>query len=244
MTTEPMAAAPPRATVHGYPRQGGGRELKHAIEGYWTGSVAAADLHTIAADLRRANWRQLVDAGIDEVPTGDFSYYDHVLDASVMVGAIPDRHRAAVDADPLDGYFAMARGTQQAPPLEMTKWYDTNYHYLVPELGPDTVFSLDPDKPLSEFTEAKDAGVITRPVLVGPVTFLLLAKPAADAGDGFVPLSLLDSIVPLYAEVLQKLRYAGAEWVQLDEPALVLDQPPAVLDAVRQASSPTTEGER
>ena len=234
MTTEPMAAAPPRATVHGYPRQGGGRELKHAIEGYWTGSVAAADLHTIAADLRRANWRQLVDAGIDEVPTGDFSYYDHVLDASVMVGAIPDRHRAAVDADPLDGYFAMARGTQQAPPLEMTKWFDTNYHYLVPELGPETVFRADPAKQVAELTEALALGLNPRPVLLGPVTYLLLARPTPGAA-GFQPLTLLDRLLPVYAEILTALWAAGASWVQLDEPALVQDRTPAELRATANA---------
>ena len=145
MTTKSAAAAA-RATVYGYPRQGPNRELKKAIEGYWKGRVDADALRATAADLRRANWQQLAEAGIHEVPTGDFSYYDHVLDTTVMVGAIPDRHRAAVEADALDGYFAMARGTQDVAPLEMTKWFDTNYHYLVPELGPDTVFTADSDQ--------------------------------------------------------------------------------------------------
>ncbi len=233
-TTDPTS----RATVYGYPRQGSNRELKKATEAYWAGTSDAASLLEATRRLRQERLALLRDAGIEEIPSNDFSLYDHVLDTAVVLGAIPPRHRSAVPdvstpKGKLDRYFAMARGTADAEPLEMTKWFDTNYHYLVPELGPDTAFSLDPDKPLSEFTEARDAGVITRPVLVGPVTFLLLAKPASDAGDGFEPLSLLDRIVPLYAELLQTLRAAGAEWVQLDEPALVLDQPAAVLDAVR-----------
>ncbi|HEV7627434.1 MAG TPA: 5-methyltetrahydropteroyltriglutamate--homocysteine S-methyltransferase, partial [Streptomyces sp.] len=131
MTPKPAAAAS-SATVHGYPRQGPDRELKKAIEGYWKDRVTADALHRTAAELRRDNWQQLADAGVREVPSGDFSLYDHVLDTSVMVGAIPARHRAAVEADALEGYFAMARGTQDVAPLEMTMWFDTNYHYLVP----------------------------------------------------------------------------------------------------------------
>ncbi|GHG52505.1 5-methyltetrahydropteroyltriglutamate--homocysteine S-methyltransferase [Streptomyces griseocarneus] len=223
------------ATVHGYPRQGAGRELKKAVEGYWAGRVSAGELRRTAAGLRREAWRQLADAGVQEVPTGDFSLYDHVLDTTVMVGAVPERHRALVAEDPLDGYFAMARGTQQAPPLEMTKWFDTNYHYLVPELGPGTVFTADSAKPVGELREALDAGHAARPVLVGPVTYLLLAKPAPGTAPDFQPLTLLDRLLPVYAEVLADLRAAGAEWVQLDEPALVQDQPPAVLNAAARA---------
>lgn len=233
--TDRIATPPSRATVHGYPRQGQGRELKKAVEGYWAGRVTADALHTTAAGLRRTAWRQLTEAGVDEVPTGDFSLYDHVLDTTVMVGAIPERHRAAVRDNALDGYFAMARGTQEAPPLEMTKWFDTNYHYLVPELGPDTVFTADPAKPLGELREALALGHTARPVLVGPVTYLLLAKPAPGAPADFQPITLLDRLLPVYARVLAELRAAGAEWVQLDEPALVQDQPPAVLSAATRA---------
>ncbi|KOU38799.1 hypothetical protein ADK54_27640 [Streptomyces sp. WM6378] len=125
MTTKPAAAAA-HATVYGYPRQGPNRELKKAIEGYWKGRVGAPELRRTAAELRAATWRQLAEAGVHEVPTGDFSYYDHVLDTSVMVDAVPDRHREAVAADAMDGYFAMARGSQDVAPLEMTKWFDTN----------------------------------------------------------------------------------------------------------------------
>lgn len=234
MTAQPAAAAA-RATVYGYPRQGQNRELKKAVEGYWKGRVDAGALRRTAADLRRSNWRQLADAGIHEVPSGDFSFYDHVLDTSVMVGAVPERHRAAVDADALDGYFAMARGTQDVAPLEMTKWFDTNYHYLVPELGPDTVFTADSAKQVAEFGEALALGLTARPVLVGPVTYLLLAKPAPGVAAGFEPLTLLDRLLPVYAEILADLRAAGADWVQLDEPALVQDRTPAELNAAARA---------
>ncbi|WP_217197765.1 5-methyltetrahydropteroyltriglutamate--homocysteine S-methyltransferase [Streptomyces buecherae] len=234
MTTTSASAAH-RATVYGYPRQGPNRELKKAVEGYWRGRVDAATLRETAAGLRREVWRQLADAGLHEVPTGDFSYYDHVLDTSVMVGAVPDRHRAAVAADALDGYFAMARGTQDSAPLEMTKWFDTNYHYLVPELGPDTVFAADSTKQVAEASEATALGLAARPVLLGPVSYLLLAKPAPDVAADFAPLTLLDRLLPVYAEVLADLRAAGARWVQLDEPALVQDRTPAELNAAARA---------
>ncbi|WP_407554706.1 5-methyltetrahydropteroyltriglutamate--homocysteine S-methyltransferase [Streptomyces sp. Pv4-95] len=246
--TAKSAAAAARATVYGYPRQGQHRELKKAIEGYWKGRVGADALRQTAAELRRANWQQLADAGVHEVPSGDFSYYDHVLDTSVMVGAVPERHRAAVGADaspssrlrssrgcPIDVYFAMARGTQEVVPLEMTKWFDTNYHYLVPELGPDTVFTADSTKQVAELKEALALGHAARPVLVGPITYLLLAKPAPGVAADFEPLTLLDRLLPVYAEVVADLRAAGAEWVQLDEPALVQDRTPAELNAAARA---------
>ncbi|MFJ9309486.1 5-methyltetrahydropteroyltriglutamate--homocysteine S-methyltransferase [Streptomyces cyaneofuscatus] len=234
MTAKPAAAAA-RATVYGYPRQGQNRELKKAIEGYWKGRVDADTLRETAAELRRGTWQQLAEAGVHEVPTGDFSYYDHVLDTSVMVGAVPERHREAVRTDALDGYFAMARGTQDVAPLEMTKWFDTNYHYLVPELGPDTVFTADSAKQVAELKEALALGHTPRPVLVGPVTYLLLAKAAPGVAADFEPLTLLDRLLPVYAEVLADLRAAGAEWVQLDEPALVQDRTPAELNAAARA---------
>ncbi len=234
VTAKPAAAAA-RATVYGYPRQGQNRELKKAIEGYWKGRVDADTLRQTAAELRRETWQQLAEAGVHEVPTGDFSYYDHVLDTSVMVGAVPERHREAVRTDALDGYFAMARGTQDVAPLEMTKWFDTNYHYLVPELGPDTVFTADSAKQVAELKEALALGHTPRPVLVGPVTYLLLAKAAPGVAADFEPLTLLDRLLPVYAEVLADLRAAGAEWVQLDEPALVQDRTAAELNAAARA---------
>lgn len=169
------------------------------------------------------------------MPTGDFSYHDHVLDTTVMVGAIPERHRAAVDADAIEGYFAMARGTQEVSPLEMTKWLDTNYHYPVPELGPGTVFTANSAKQVAELKEALAQGLTARPILVGPVTYLLLAKPGPGVPAGFEPPTLLDRLLPVDAEVLADLRAVGAEWVQLDEPALVQDRTPADLNAAERA---------
>ncbi|WP_043716722.1 5-methyltetrahydropteroyltriglutamate--homocysteine S-methyltransferase [Kutzneria sp. 744] len=225
-----------QATVHGYPRQGADRRLKKAVEAYWAGRIDADALLGTARELRLRNLVELRDAGVDEIPSNYFSFYDHVLDTAWLLGAIPQRHLDAVpdvssDKGRLDRYFAMARGTAEAPPQEMTKWFDTNYHYLVPELGPDTTFTLDASKPLEEFAEAVEQGVTTRPVLVGPVTFLLLAKDPT-ATEGFRPLDLLDKVIPLYVDLLRQLREAGAEWVQLDEPALVTDQPAEVLAKV------------
>nr|WP_202798942.1 5-methyltetrahydropteroyltriglutamate--homocysteine S-methyltransferase [Saccharopolyspora spinosa] len=225
-----------RATVYGYPRQGAQRQLKKETESYWAGRGDADALLGTARELRLQNLAELRDAGIDEIPSNCFSFYDHVLDTAWMLGAIPERHLAAVPdttspAGELDRYFAMARGTADAPPLEMTKWFDTNYHYLVPELGPDTWFTLNASKPLDEFAEALEQGVRTRPVLVGPITFLLLAKDPIGT-DGFGPLDLLDQVVPLYVDLLRLLHEAGAEWVQIDEPALVTDQPADVLAKV------------
>jgi 5-methyltetrahydropteroyltriglutamate--homocysteine methyltransferase len=219
----------PRSTLYGYPRQGGNRELKKLVEQHWAGSASAAGLQAGAARLRAQRLFELREAGVDEICTNDFSLYDHVLDTAWMVGAVPARH---LHDDPLASYFAMARGTSDAAPLEMTKWFDTNYHYLVPELGPSTSFAADPAKPVGEFREAASLGIATRPVLVGPVTFLLLAKSTV---DGFDPLSLLDALLPAYVRVLADLAAAGAEWVQMDEPSLVQDQPDHVLAAVERA---------
>ena len=224
-------------TVHGYPRQGPNRELKSALEAYWAGRSGTEELLQAAAALRRQRLAELTEAGPGEIPTNDFSLYDHVLDTAVMLGAVPARHRAAVpDTGTAQGglarYFAMARGTAEAAPLEMTKWFDTNYHYLVPELDPATPFRLDAAKPLGEFREALATGVTTRPVLLGPVSFLLLSKPAAGSPTGFTPLDLLDRITPLYTDLLRQLHAAGASWVQLDEPCLVTDRPEPVLRTV------------
>jgi 5-methyltetrahydropteroyltriglutamate--homocysteine methyltransferase len=217
-----------RSTLYGYPRQGPNRELKKMLERHWAGTLPETELLAASARLRAQRLFELREAGIDEICSNDFSVYDHVLDTAWMLGAIPPRHR---HADPLTSYFAMARGTAEAAPLEMTKWFDTNYHYLIPELGPDTQFHADARKPVGELREAADLGIATRPVLLGPVTFLLLSKSTV---DGFQPLSLLDALLPAYADVLALLADAGAEWVQLDEPALVQDQPDTVLDAVER----------
>jgi 5-methyltetrahydropteroyltriglutamate--homocysteine methyltransferase len=237
-TAEPPATA--TATILGYPRIGADRALKKLTERHWAGNLSAYQLLIEAAQLRRRTWEQLRDAGLDEVPVNDFSLYDQMLDTICLLGAIPERHRSLFPNthDPsaaLAGYFAMARGTDHVAPLEMTKWFDTNYHYLVPELSPTTTFSLDLAKPLTEFTQARALGLQARPVLIGPLTFLLLAKPGPGVDPGFVPLSLLDDLLPIYAQALVGLRAAGASWVQLDEPVLVQDQPAEVLDAAERA---------
>ncbi|MCD0449695.1 5-methyltetrahydropteroyltriglutamate--homocysteine S-methyltransferase [Actinocorallia sp. API 0066] len=224
-----------RTTILGYPRIGARRELKFAVEDYWAGRIGADALEKTAAGLRAGMWAELRDAGLDAVPSNTFSYYDQVLDTTVMVDAVPDRYRALSG---LDRYFAMARGVQDVPALEMTKWFDTNYHYLVPELAPTTRFRLADGaraKPVAEYLEAKALGIETRPVLIGPVTYLLLSKAAADAPAGFAPLDLLDGLVEVYAELLERLAGAGAQWVQLDEPSLVGDLPPAAVEAVERA---------
>ncbi len=208
----------------GFPRIGIRRELKQAVEAYWRGDADASALQMQAKALRHRHWQLQHAAGADTVPCNDFSLYDHVLDTAFLFDAIPQRYRALADADPLQGYFAMARGLQKdgvdLPALEMTKWFDTNYHYLVPELEAGQVFRLRGDKPVAEFLEARDAGARARPVLLGPVSFLLLSKTI----DGSDRLDLLPALVAAYAELLGRLADAGADWVQIDEPCLVLDQ--------------------
>jgi 5-methyltetrahydropteroyltriglutamate--homocysteine methyltransferase len=221
-------------TVLGYPRIGPNRELKKALEGYWSGRLDATGLRDTAAALRAQAWTALRDAGIDQIPSNTFSLYDHVLDAAVAVDAIPARHRE-LGLSTLDTYFAMARGTDQATPLEMTKWFDTNYHYLVPELGPETTFTANPEKMMSELAQADTLGISTRPVLVGPVTLLLLSKASAEAPAGFDPLDLLDALIDTYSELLGALADAGAQWVQLDEPAFVADRTERELAALQRA---------
>jgi len=219
----------------GFPRIGAKRELKRAVEAYWRGDASAEQLHEQAKALRQRHWKLQRKAGADVVPCNDFSYYDHVLDTAFLFDAIPDRYRGLADRDPLSGYFAMARGVQQGgadlPALEMTKWFDTNYHYLVPELSANQTFRLRGDKPVAEFLEAQAAGGAARPVLLGPVSFLLLSKTV----DNSDRLALLTKLVPVYTELLAKLKAAGAEWVQIDEPCLVLDLDPAAHAAYRQA---------
>ena len=223
------------STIHGFPRIGDRRELKATTEAYWAGRVPAEELEATARELRRQTWTFLRDAGLGQIPSNHFSLYDQVLDACVLVGAVPARYGATGRDVALDTYFAMARGRSDATAMEMTKWFDTNYHYLVPELGPDVEFRLPATpKPLAELAEARELGIPTRPVLLGPVTFLLLGK-AADGQEGFDRLSLLDPLLEVYAELLDELEAAGAEWVQLDEPAFVQDRSPAELDALGRA---------
>jgi len=217
------------ATNLGFPRIGAHRELKRAVEGYWKGDFSEEELRDSAQALRESHWTTQQDLGLDVVPSNDFSYYDQVLDACAMVGAVPERFPWDGDTVDLDTYFAMARGLQEkdlegegsgVQAMEMTKWFDTNYHYIVPEFSRDTEFSLSSTKVIDEYEEAKSHGVETRPVLIGPVSFLLLGKTQEDDLDA---LDLLDDLLPVYAEVLQELADAGCDAVQLDEPTLVLD---------------------
>nr|WP_208619772.1 5-methyltetrahydropteroyltriglutamate--homocysteine S-methyltransferase [Mycobacterium scrofulaceum] len=228
-----VTAQPFTATVTGSPRIGPKRELKRATEGYWAGRTSRSELESVAATLRREMWAGLAAAGLDSVPVNTFSYYDQMLDTAVMLGALPAR--AARVPDDLDRYFAAARGNSDVAPLEMTKWFDTNYHYLVPEIGPATTFSLNPGKVLSELKEAMGQGIPARPVVIGPITFLLLSK-AVDGGGA--PIGRLEELVPIYAELLTLLAGNGAQWVQFDEPALVTDispDAPALAEATYNA---------
>ncbi|WP_405395652.1 5-methyltetrahydropteroyltriglutamate--homocysteine S-methyltransferase [Microbispora hainanensis] len=227
-----MTSSFPASTVLGYPRIGPDRELKRALESYWEGRSSRTDLEETARRVREDTWRRLAALGLEGLPSNTFSYYDQVLDTAVLLGAVPGRYR---HDDDLATYFAMARGAEGIAPLRMTKWFDTNYHYIVPEIGPDTVFSLDAAKPLGEVREARALGLETRPVLVGPVTFLLLSQAAPDSPDGFAPLDRLDDVVEVYARLLAELAAEGVGWVQLDEPALVADRTTAELAAVEAA---------
>jgi 5-methyltetrahydropteroyltriglutamate--homocysteine methyltransferase len=205
-------------TYLGFPRIGRRRELKRALENYWRDGDATPLLDT-ARELRQRHWQLARKAGIQTVPVNDFSFYDHVLDTAVLFDAVPDRYRSVLRNDSLAGYFAMARGNRELHALEMTKWFDTNYHYIVPELQAGQHFHLTTNKPLAEWLEAKALGLDGRPVVLGPVSFLLLSKTV----DGSDALNLLDALIPAYAELLAQLAQAGVPWVQLDEPCLVQD---------------------
>ncbi|MDD2241013.1 MAG: 5-methyltetrahydropteroyltriglutamate--homocysteine S-methyltransferase [Kiritimatiellae bacterium] len=231
-----MSPTPTSIRSHnlGFPRIGANRELKRALESTWAGKTSSTELLDTARRLRAENWRLQQAAGIDLIPSNDFSLYDQMLDTCLLVGAVPPRFSPPGEASDLTPYFAMARGGDHgaARALEMTKWFDTNYHYLVPELSADQSFHLASTKPFDEFAEALALGIRTMPVLIGPLTFLQLAKPSGADFDRF---SLLPRLVPVYAEALRRLHDLGAHWVQLDEPAFCLDLAPAQLTAAREA---------
>ncbi|HXI03257.1 MAG TPA: 5-methyltetrahydropteroyltriglutamate--homocysteine S-methyltransferase [Candidatus Saccharimonadales bacterium] len=218
----------------GFPRIGPKRGLKKALEAYWSREIEEPSLMQAGREIRRANLLFQKGAGIDHVPCNEFSFYDHVLDTAVMAGAIPSRYKWTGGPVDMRTYFAMARGLQDSaagidvPAMEMTKWFDTNYHYIVPELAPDQKFSLSSNKPVEEFAEARGLGVHARPVLVGPVSFLLLGKSTE---SGASTLDLLDGLLPVYEEMLRRLAGAGADWIQMDEPFLAMD----IDDAARAA---------
>jgi 5-methyltetrahydropteroyltriglutamate--homocysteine methyltransferase len=228
------------SNISGFPRIGTNRELKFATEGFWRGEVSEGELLETAKRIRMDNWRFMLDAGIDLIPSNDFSLYDQVLDTLALVGAVPERYGHEGDQVGLDTYFAMARGRQaegvDVTAMEMTKWFDTNYHYIVPEIGPATRFRISSAKPFDEHAEAmQELGIDTVPVLVGPVSLLLLGKPADGVDDSFDRLTLLPSLLEVYGEVLERLAEQGGNWVQLDEPCFVEDRSERELDALRFA---------
>ena len=206
----------------GYPRMGPHRELKFALERFWSGEWSSQELVTAAREFRAARWQVQAEAGIVHIPSNDFSLYDHVLDAAVMVGAIPVRYGRHLEDVDLPTYFAMARGNKSASAMEMTKWFDTNYHYIVPEFEPGMEFHLASRKSVEEFLEAKALGFTTRPVLLGPVSLALLGKARSARCDQAV---IAQELAGVYRELLVELAAAGADWVQIDEPCLGLDLP-------------------
>lgn len=216
-------------TVLGYPCSSARRELEEATAAFRAGRKTRACLTETAAALRRQIWEMLRDAGLSGIPSNTFSLHDQVLDTAVMVNAVPERFAGL---DGLDAYFAMARGAAGIAPLEPARWFGTGHRYLVPELGPGTDLRLAGVKPLLEYLQARSHGIETRPVLLGPLSFLLLARPADPA---FRPLALLDPLLDVYAQLLAKLHAAGAQWVQLDEPVLAADRTGEELAALRHA---------
>ncbi len=214
--------------VVGYPRIGEKRELKFALEKYWRGETSLNELEEVAKELRARHWNYQKEAGIEYISSNDFSYYDQMIDMIVMLGAEPQEYK---DLEGIDRYFAMARGDQNHKALPMTKWFNTNYHYFVPQLRKDMEFALNLQKPLNEFKEAKALGIETKVNLIGPVTFLSLSRTI----DGSDPLELLPRVLPIYKEAMEELKEAGVKMVQFDEPALVKDPTQKQLEAIKQA---------
>ena len=220
----------PAATIVGYPRVGRFRELKKAQEAFWKGKVTLQELQDTAADVQRTYFERVTAAGLkadDYSIPATFSYYDQVLDVVRLFTLVPERLAEAKDAHgllDLPGYFALARGTETLPPLEMTKWFDTNYHYLVPEIGAGTEIKLNLEAIDEQLEVAKQAGVKVRPQIVGPLTLLLGAKAEQGSAEDFAPIDRLDEFVAAYAQVLEQLAERGVEWVQLDEPGLTVDR--------------------
>lgn len=227
----------------GFPRIGPKRELKKALEAFWKGDTSAENMLNVAKTIREKNWHLQQERGITQIPSNDFSLYDQVLDHIQLFDAIPERYANLRDGDPLTLYFAMARGYQSGNvdvvAMEMTKWFDTNYHYIVPEFVPGQSFRLAGDKPIKEFNEAKALGMTTCPVIIGPITFLLLGKMQQSRES---VLSLLPALLPAYQALFDKLRACGAQWVQIDEPCLALDLTAEVKQAYQSAYSELDKG--
>ena len=215
----------------GFPRIGAKRELKKAVEAYWKGEISLADLRGVGVNLRKTHWKMQQDAGIAHIPCNDFSFYDQMLDMTALLGAVPSRYQWAGGNVDMQTYFAMARGDKNNPAMEMTKWFDTNYHYIVPEFDAATSFAISTSKIFDETAEAMALGFTPVPVLIGPVTYLSLGK----GKDGIDPLALLPALLPVYRDILMRLRVQGVKWVQIDEPILVTDITEAQRDALKKA---------
>ena len=220
----------------GFPRIGAKRELKKAVESYWKGEIEQDELLATGRQLRERHWQLQRQAGIDLMPVGDFAWYDQMLNMIVLLGAIPARF--GFDRVGLDEYFTLARSAQNQPAMEMTKWLDTNYHYIVPEFHPDTAFRLAPAWLLDEVAEARALGINPKPVLIGPLSFLYFGK---EKQEGFDRLDLLPKLIPVYRELLANLREQGVAWAQMDEPALALDLPPEWVAALRSTYTQLAE---
>ncbi len=223
----------------GYPRIGSNRELKKTCEQYWSGKTTNKNLLQVGKNIRQENWQSQKDTGIDLIPSNDFSFYDQVLDMSLTVGSIPERYHDLLqnkNNSEIDLYFAMARGYQKdgldITAMEMTKWFDTNYHYIVPEFRKNQEFKLFSNKIVDEFYEAKQFGIITKPVIIGPVSYLLLGK---EKEQGFNRIDLIKNLLPVYIDILKKLEKLNVEWVQFDEPYLTLDLNQKEKDAFKYA---------
>ena len=213
-----------KTTILGYPRIGTNRELKKACEAFWSGKTDKAALLQTGAEIKKQNWLQQKEFGIDLIPSNDFSFYDHILDACLMLGCIPERYKNIDKDNLLELYFAMARGLQKndvdVTAMEMTKWFDTNYHYIVPEFKKEQTFEFISKKIVDEYLEALSLGIKTKPVLIGPITFLLLGK---EKEKGFHRLDLLNDLLPVYFQIIDTLTELGAEYIQFDEPCLALN---------------------
>ena len=222
----------------GFPRVGAKRELKFAQERYWRQELSEQDLLTVAKLLREKNWQHQAAANADYVAVADFTFYDHILDLQVATGAIPARFGFDSQQLTLDQYFQLARGNKEQFAIEMTKWFDTNYHYLVPEFHKNTEFKANPIHYVQQIREAKALGLNVKPTIVGPLTFLHLGKEKGDAFDRF---ELLNKLVPVYVEILNALAAEGVEWIQIDEPALAVDLPAEWVAAYQAVYSELSE---
>jgi 5-methyltetrahydropteroyltriglutamate--homocysteine methyltransferase len=216
----------------GYPRIGANREWKKALESFWAGDLREDDFLQTMKEIRLVNLRTQMEKGIELIPVGDFTFYDHILDMATMFGWVPDRYKHTGGSVSLSTYFAMARGTKDAVASEMTKWFNTNYHYIVPEYEQGKPYTLTENKPLQAYREAKqELGIDGKPVIIGPYTFVSLAKGYEE--EEFA--NVIDKVVPLYTQLLQELAEEGVKWVQIDEPSLVCSLPHAHLSLVKEA---------